>query len=107
MWIVRLVGALMMPAMNGEPMRRRVLDRADSQCRQDALQPEGTRKAAVREEPVIAQIDAAHPEQKEADHEHEDALPAEEPRNGRERGNSMNDQESGDVVLFPRHSARD
>ena len=40
--VVRLVRELMMPAMNGDPMRRRVLDRADRQRRG------GDAKKAVR-----------------------------------------------------------
>ena len=62
-----LVGELMMPAVDGDPARRRFLQAGHRDHHHGVLQPFRTFQAAMGEKPVIAKVDAEQPAQMGAD----------------------------------------
>ena len=72
-----LVGELMVPAMDRDPARGRVLQAGHRDDRKSMLQPFGTFQAAVGQQPVIAKVDAEQPAQMGGDQRHGKTAPAE------------------------------
>ena len=60
--IVWLVGMLVVLSVDRDPAGRRILQAADAENRERMLEPLRATKRAMRQQPVIAKIDAERPE---------------------------------------------
>ena len=77
--IVRLIGMLMVAPMNGDPAYRTALQAAYAENDQRVREPCRTAEALVRQQPMIADVDAEHAEHVDAESRRQDAEPAERP----------------------------
>ena len=75
--IAALVGMLVVLAMHRYPAGRRVLEAADAEDREEMLQPLRAGERAVRQEPVVAQVDAEGAENVSAEEAGRQAGPGE------------------------------
>ena len=83
--ILALVRVLMMPAMHRHPAGRGVLEAADAEDREAMLEPRWNHQPTVREQAMVAKIDAERAEHIEPGDGEEHAGPAEEPRQERKQ----------------------
>jgi hypothetical protein len=89
MGIGRVIGVLMVSAMDRHPARRRVLHATYGENDQDMLEPLRAFEAAVGEQPVVAEVDPEDAEEIIAKNEKNDARPTEEPRQKGEHGDQV------------------
>lgn len=79
MRILFIIRKMVVAPVDGDPQCRRELQGARAKEGEGALEPKRTREAAVRDEPVEADIDSHSAEQEDAGDEKHDPRPAEEP----------------------------
>ena len=80
---------LVVQAMHADPAGRRVLQAANAEDRQTVLQPFRTVEAAVRQQSVVAKIDAQRAEDISAGERQTQAGPTEKPRPKRKQCDSV------------------
>src|SRR5262245_30447036 len=91
-----LVGVLVVPAMDRDPACRGVLQTAESEDGERVLEPFRAAETPVRQQAVIAEVDAENAEDVVAHDEEGHAGPTEEPRHERKQREQMiADQEYG------------
>ena len=103
MRIALVVGIVVMLAMGGDPMRRRILQAAGTQERKATFEPEWADEAAMREEPMEAKINPEQAEDKNSDDQKNDTCPAKEPRKKRQYSDQVNCKKAVGVVRLPPH----
>jgi hypothetical protein len=106
MRILVFVCVLVVPPVHCDPVRRRILQRANREERKAVFEPARACEAAMREQSVIADVDAEDAEHVGARHKNHLASPTEEPWQECKRGQQVNDCKGVDVSLFPLHGAR-
>jgi hypothetical protein len=101
-----VVGMFVVTAMGCHPPRRAALQAADPEQGKNALQPFRADEALVGQQPVVADIDAQHAEDINAQHGKSDARPTEKPRHECEQGQRMVEREPGDLGALQTHATR-
>ena len=89
MRIVLSVGVLVVPAMDRDPARRGVLHATHGKDGEQVLQPFLANQAAMREQPMVAEVDAERAEYVEAQNYQGESGPTEEPRQQRQQRDEM------------------
>lgn len=84
-----VVGMHVVQPVVGDPPRRRVLEGTEGERGERTLEPAWHREAAVREQAVVAEIDAERAEHVRADERENDPRPAEAPRQKGEAGEQV------------------
>jgi hypothetical protein len=102
--VLLLVGVPVVVAVDGHPLAGRVLEAAEGEEDEEALEPLRRLEAAMSEEPVVAEVDAEVAVDVDADDERDEAGPAEEPREdgeGREEVEQPDRDRVGPVERVP------
>ncbi len=81
MGIVGVVGMLVVHAMDRDPVDGRTLPAADAENGEAVFEPRGTDEAAMREQAVVADVDAERAEQVKSRHGPDQTGPAKQPGN--------------------------
>lgn len=85
MRISLIVGMLVMPTMNGNPARRRVLQTKNGEHDKEMLQRLSTSKPAMRKQAMVAKVDTQDPGKLRGGNGENQSAPIEKP--GQKRGN--------------------
>ena len=103
MRIVLVIGIVVVTPVDGDPEARRELQAACAENSQRMLEPKRAREAAVREQPVEADVDSDNAERIHAHSKQDDARPAEEPGDESQRSERMAEDEPCQRILLQFH----
>ena len=109
MWVRLVVGVLMMPAVDRDPAGRGLLQAGHRDDDHRVLEPFRTFQPAMREQPVVAKVDAEQPAQMRAEDGHGQAAPTEIAGHERQHGEGVigaDDDDVGPVQLERPHPRR-
>ena len=100
MRVTLLVGGMMMLAMQRDPDYRRILHAADAQNGEQALHPSRGRKAAMRQQAMVPDVNAERAEDVASQKRNHDPAPAKEPGQARENRNKMDENDRQGISPF-------
>src|SRR5262249_51819364 len=92
-----LVGVLVMPAIDSDPAGRRVLQAADAEDGETVFEPARGLETAMRQQPVITEVDAERAEDVEPGDAYGDAGPVEQPGDESQERGGVEEEEGADV----------